>query len=624
MFLTFVSTPSTAPSSSKGRARVRHAQQHPPPALSRSADSSAPPPASPAPAPAPAPDAVDALGPEFAVKINHYFSSIATVVPEQVLDSPPPPQYSAIASTLQCADQPALHLTGPQRSALLRLYVRRLHQAAPVVDLAQLRGRCHDESPLPLLCAVFGLSIQHAACSGLATRMLDLAMPATTACRDASLAGYELMARCRRGLAVASLEPSFTDVQCHVLIALYLVNAGQLQAAYNLLGSAVRAAYCLDLHADELGRRLWWCLVQLDLRCSSLLARPPAFRRSDMACPFPADSRREWSLHVHSVKLTAAVLSASSPGAHWSFDEAHARGLADQLGPVLEWEAAVCQTTIFSDLELDPGQTMAAFEQQQDLVSPGGQDERSMQRVLLKIHYHDSLMALLRSFIRFPFKSISPVRSPGVDRHATAAVAHALALTATVLDGFRRGDLLYGWCGVYQSLWNALLTMAGFVLSYPLCRYSCTARRLLPETIAVFDMVSPRISTPARFAALGRDLLGRVERLVAFVEEKQREKEEASSSSVAMTVTMPSSTSGESVSDALGDVEGQAIIAAPADPDQQAFLDCHHDQEDMWSWMDIVDPSNWPDYRDGVDQLFTDIIDLDLLMDEPWRGMQQQ
>ncbi|KAF9629189.1 putative fungal specific transcription factor domain-containing protein [Lasiodiplodia theobromae] len=710
MFHTFVSTPSAAKPGSKGCRRVKHACEHcrlfrvrcdglqpcarcrsqrhrclystqspqrqppkhaPPPAhelcstrspalepSSSTPEFSAPPgPSSTSPsvaAPAPGHEPVDPLSSDsmvtFAAKINHYFLSIVTVVPEKVFESPPLPQYIPFdVSTVQSADQPSLHLISTQRSALLRLYARRLHPTFPVVHLDRLQALCREEHPPPLLYAVFALSIQYAACSGLAARVLDLAIPGIAACSDASQAGYQLITRCRSLLAAGSFEPSLTEVQCDVLMALYLVNAGQLKAAYNLVGSAVRVAFSLDLHRarqdrpDDLCCRLWWCLVQLDLKCSSLLARPAAVRRSDMTtCPFPIDTNGDWYFYISSVKLTAAVLSVNSFKLHGadnlSVNEELARSLIDQLGPIIEWETSVQQS--FFDLEIDPYKSISRFQQTQDQtllhcidsqptpaitrrsrvgsdITPSSNTDSKadvLQRILLKVHYHNSLMSLLRSFICFPFRSISPIRSPLVDKHATDAAAHALALTVTVVESFQRSDLLYGWCDIYRSLWNALLTMAGFVVSYPTCAMSGTARRLFPRALALFEMVSPRISTVARFLSFGKDLFSRTERLVAFVEEREKGKQ--------------ASAETESMQNALGDVDHavSAFTVAEGSHNDESSLD--YDPavgscEGLWSWTEIIDTPSWPEYQDGVDNLFTDITDLDVLMEDPWRHLQE-
>lgn len=47
-------------------------------------------------------------------------------------------------------------------------------------------------------------------------------------------------------------------------------------------------------------------------------------------------------------------------------------------------------------------------------------------------------------------------------------------------------------------------------------------------------------------------------------------------------------------------------------------------EQDLWSWMDIMSLPSWPDYQHGVDELFTDITDLDILMDESWDGFAAQ
>lgn len=131
-----------------------------------------------------------------------------------------------------------------------------------------------------------------------------------------------------------------------------------------------------------------------------------------MSCPF-STGEHETSLHALSIKLTGASLI----------------NLSLFSGGSIACAARVC----FSDLELDLGATMVSdVEQEQRLHSACLEDElgtaRSIQRMLLKLHYHDSLIGLLRSFIPFSSNFLKPVRSPWMDKHATDAILHALAL----------------------------------------------------------------------------------------------------------------------------------------------------------------------------------------------------
>ncbi|EKG18850.1 Transcription factor fungi [Macrophomina phaseolina MS6] len=495
--------------------------------------------------------------------------------------------------------------------------------------------------------------------------MLGLGLPAPSAGADASLAGYHLVTRCRTLLATSSLEldPSLADVQCHVLMSLFLINAGHLKPAYSLLGSAVRMAYSLHLHRPvsgdnaDLCSRTWWTLVQLDHRCSSLLRRPVAFHWSEISCPLPREDPA-WSYHTYAVRLTAAILSgthgsgrklAPGPEGALALVEAQAKMLAETLGPVRDWDRSLQESEPFSTLNLDPDTAIAQSGHTDGIstISDSG-TVRALQRTLLKVHYHNSLMTLYRAYIRFPFRSLTPVRSPRVDVNATMAVKHAIALTATVFDSFHVDDLLYGICEVYHAQWNAVLTMAGFILSYPLCRYSRLARQHFPKAIAVFDTVAGRIATVGRLAVVGRDLCDRVDRLVRLAEESQKAKEISEAGpSAPHRVEGAAAYSGGDAPGMASSVALNAIGSPFVTPDARGDLTNHPSlplldeqsqhiaiqdnmaapngalpavEQDLWSWMDIVGLPSWPDYQHGIDELFTDITDLDVLMDGSCEG----
>lgn len=608
--------------------------------------------------------------PEFASRINAYFTSIS----ELVLHSPPL-QYSALSQPSCDAHHLQPDLSRAQHAALLRFFARHLYPAIPVVDLAALNTahNSHPDQPLsPLHCAAIALAVQHAYCSSLSERMLGLGLSSLPAGADASLAGYELITRCRTTLAARSLDldPSLSDVQCHLLMSLFLIKAGHLKPAYNLLGSAVRMAYALHLHRPASGddadlyTRVWWTLVQLDHNCSTLLRRPFAFHWSEISCPMPRNDPTK-SYHTYVVGLTAAILSVTcarkrAPAAEESLTlvEAQAQTLMNALSRVREWERSLIESNAFSTLNLDPDISIASSGQT-ECLSVAIQDDdsgamRHLQRKMLQVHYHNSLMTLYRSFIRFPFRSLTPVRSPRVDVNATMAVKHALAMTATVVDSFHAGDLLYGVCEVYHAQWNAVLTMAGFILSYPLCRYSRLARQHFPHAIAVFDTVAGRIATVGRLAVVGRDLCGRVDGLVKLAEESQKSKDgadadryeslgarqvpESSTSDMSRETT---STTVNAVGLPLASLQAHedtqetshTVMMPPQQQQQQQQQESPAQdgntaqddllmapEQDLWSWMDIMSLPSWPDYQHGVDELFTDITDSDILMDESWDG----
>jgi hypothetical protein len=82
-------------------------------------------------------------------------------------------------------------------------------------------------------------------------------------------------------------NPSIPTIQAHVLIAMYLLAASRRNAAFMCLGLAVRAAYAIGLHRQDVSalypasecvtrERLWTATRTLDLFTSSCLGRPPS------------------------------------------------------------------------------------------------------------------------------------------------------------------------------------------------------------------------------------------------------------------------------------------------------------------------------------------------------------
>lgn len=82
-------------------------------------------------------------------------------------------------------------------------------------------------------------------------------------------------------------DPSIATTQCHVLIAMYLLAQSRRNAAFMYLGIAVRGAYALGLHREDVSalydsteymtrERLWKGIRTLDLFMSASLGRPPA------------------------------------------------------------------------------------------------------------------------------------------------------------------------------------------------------------------------------------------------------------------------------------------------------------------------------------------------------------
>ncbi|OAG40150.1 hypothetical protein AYO21_05628 [Fonsecaea monophora] len=121
-------------------------------------------------------------------------------------------------------------------------------------------------------------------------------------------------------------DPSLITVQTYALIVTYLLNAGQYETAYTMIGLAICLAYALspqtggintiDLIQADRSRKTWWILVQLDLKCSLQLGRPMAARYSTppiLFLPLHNPDAVVYSQYQFCwSKLTAAMLQVSN------------------------------------------------------------------------------------------------------------------------------------------------------------------------------------------------------------------------------------------------------------------------------------------------------------------------
>ena len=101
------------------------------------------------------------------------------------------------------------------------------------------------------------------------------------------------LTRARQLVASAFMEdPSVLTIQSYALITFYMLSACRRNGAFMLLGIAVRAAYALGLHRNDISslfeprerktrERVWKSLRVLDLYMSASLGRPPATSEVD-------------------------------------------------------------------------------------------------------------------------------------------------------------------------------------------------------------------------------------------------------------------------------------------------------------------------------------------------------
>ena len=130
-----------------------------------------------------------------------------------------------------------------------------------------------------------------------ATAVLKESRADTTKGLSSASKGFYLSAKL---LILDNLErPSdVPTVQAMILLAMYYLHVDNEDAAYKVMGLAIRMCFELGLHLRsnevdcssqdiELRRRAFFCLYLFDLRTSITLGRPNGIRNDDMDLPFP-------------------------------------------------------------------------------------------------------------------------------------------------------------------------------------------------------------------------------------------------------------------------------------------------------------------------------------------------
>ncbi|EXJ67375.1 uncharacterized protein A1O5_09388 [Cladophialophora psammophila CBS 110553] len=319
-------------------------------------------------------------------------------------------------------------------------------------------------------------------------------------------------------------EPSLVTVQTYISTAIYLLNAGQYQTAYTMLGLAIRFAYALDLHRDdpvpldlsdaEWKRRTWWVLVMLDLRCSTELGRPTATCGSALACSLPSPDIQsphvKLEYHVWTAKLTAARLLLHESLARSKMDGAIANGgvadisaeaLAQAITPLERWRDELGNSDMFAHLDLDKP---LSFAPDFDLLPEWLQ----RQVILLSLHYHDIMSMLYRPFIMQSLSDRLRIdrEADDVDPLSDRGLRHALNVIDIIFLALRASDLLYGQFELYSLQWNAMLNLVLFISAYPLAMDPDTAISKLDRAVLLFQLSEKRYAVARRANALCRKL----------------------------------------------------------------------------------------------------------------------
>ena len=509
----------------------------------------------------------------FGTRMGHYLADVLSKSDPETsfissiarLNYPPTP--------LEWQDSPRLSLTGSldadvedlsraQEEYFLDLLWQSFHCVYPIIAEAEFREYydslwlAADEGlprrPSPLVDSLLAVCMQYGSTFLISDednmeseRGHHVAMAAKTS--------HAYFSRAQALLLHGFESPSLMTLQSHTFCIIYLLGISLFNAAHTLLGNAVRLARTLRVHLrnpnlasqeqEELHRRNWYTLFQLDSQLSMALGRPPLIQPGD-ECDLPGDSEDHallsgsmllspnhedisWlSFHVQSTRLTAAVQkvhSAFSARAAQILERKNAQRIYDdpfmveelagflgrEVRAVYNWARNVPQS-----LKIERKGSGEAFSTERnplnlDVVSPLWLQR---QRLLLELLYHYLQLTNFRTFLRFPpgSSSITPLS----DCHGINSLNHAMALTNILHQVLTDTDLLRGWTPVFQYQWDAALCIMGFVLANPVCPPSPAARRCMHTAIKSFETMGKYFPAAAEAAQTIREIGAQAEILV--------------------------------------------------------------------------------------------------------------
>ncbi|OOF97646.1 hypothetical protein ASPCADRAFT_166689 [Aspergillus carbonarius ITEM 5010] len=570
----------------------------------------------------------------FIARINTFCSGVSQLAwtstswgysPDPDYTSPFPPNVLQEATPTEC------NLTDAQISRLLAIFWTRLQPLAPIVrrDDFNSANRTSPDQAWPLRDAIIAYTMQYVYCSGLHTRLLGLHWDQFQPEKQPSMTGLPYFQRCLQATTqyISFSQPSVVTLQCYCFMALYLLDAGQHSAAYNMIGLALRIAQSLHLDIEtqaepavqdcQLFHRIWWTLNHLDFRCARHLGKPVSVRLQDCVCPLPTSESLNLLdpgsalYHTQSIRLTAAALAiiestgCISVPAHRpkenADNETRAQILSEELRHLQQWRQDLQSTGSFGHLTLEVEDTPVDpdKEPEVELNYITRQPIEILLTTLLKLQYHNVIITLHRVFIQFPSHPLVPKSSPRADAHSATALNHALAMIKFTHHRMATCDILHGVPEVYQYQWNAVLTLVGFMLAYPYCHRCPRARRYIRLALEIFDSAGSNSPATVRAAALTRHLSAKVDTLLRILNiedplvpiQNSQEGDPQRSQQDHATSAMTPAANGPIPQD-------EVPPPVPGLPELGT--------DSLWSWADLMNLEAWPDYCDEVGEAFTD------------------
>ncbi|KAE8397778.1 hypothetical protein BDV37DRAFT_48408 [Aspergillus pseudonomiae] len=579
----------------------------------------------------------------FISRVNNFCSVVS-----QMSTRPSPQPTEAAPADVPCSSrdlrggvEPVLAQLTPDslnelQETLFDIFWTRYHFLMPIVSAEDLAGMLDGRSE-PLRQAAMAYCLQSIYHAGLHNRLLGIQKGMVSSGDVENPSQSPLVAKLfvtlfQQALAtnnayIIYAEPTMADVQRHLFMAAFLLNSGEHQAAYNIMGVAMRLTQSLDLQRlprthlppqeVETRQRIWWKLVHLDFHCSRLLGKPMAVSLNDKTItvphPTPESSVTAPDLSYYSASISLTVTArqvAKSLEDHLhavseTVDsvtkiERYAHYLSREIQHLYQWRDRILEAKLFPNITLACGAYQPdAVAATQDGLKQDHDARLSfhlapaviLQRTLLELQYHDIVLWVHHSFIQFPSRGLVPQRSPQADVHATTAIQHALTVTDLIHLRMLYHDGLYGCSEVYQYLWNAVLTLIGFMLAYPLCYWFPLAQQHVERSLQIFEAAGPVNPIASRAAHLTRYLLGRVSALMELLSSQSSAPNDRNDGRGVQTFD-------------LVEPEKQHQHQQPTS------ITCEDDA--LWSCADTVDPNIWYGYCHEINDMLMDVPEIPL------------
>ncbi|KAI0014510.1 hypothetical protein F4780DRAFT_774157 [Xylariomycetidae sp. FL0641] len=459
------------------------------------------------------------------------------------------------------------YLTPSQEEYFLNLYWQSYHTSQVVLDESEFKEHFKSllttpgkpRKPCPLIDIVIALSMQ----VGVALARRNTLSRAASAKADVgkddpSIAGRHYYRRCQRLLNSEQETPTIMTVQCHFLSGVYLCCAAFQNMCHTSHALAIRTAHMLGLHREprselppatrELHKRLWWTIYGYESKTCMKLGRAFYADLSSTSCSLPLDDHtvarlagsnfapidEETTFLSYTLHNTRLILAARV--VHMAFFDHYSDYYTGETGRNIYDEPA--------SLEAYAGYLQSVFRPLEDWIltvpdalknkrAHGGvplSTDRSplileeyapqwlqRQRLLLELLYHNLRMNLYRVFITFP--SATPVPSPPnpmVQAHSLSAAEHAMALTYIMHQSLSENDLLAGWHEAFQWLWNAALTLAGYLFAYPNSSVAGHVREAVDRSITTFEIIGRSFGAANSAALVMADLAAKYDFLASL------------------------------------------------------------------------------------------------------------